>query len=101
MEELIVIGFAPVPGAWYMSILYGPPQNSDELPLQGILHPEKPSGAGPPPPENELPQSLESVRHTRGWLMGKGERTALFSIFHTSVFLVVLPTYSYTKSHCQ
>lgn len=61
VKELRVIGVAPVPGAWYISILYGPPQNSDELPLQGISHPEKPSGAGPPPPEKELPQSLNSA----------------------------------------
>ena len=52
---------APVPGAWYMSSRYGPPQNSDELPLQGISHPAKPSGAGPFPPAKELPQSLSSI----------------------------------------
>ncbi len=56
-------GFAPVPGAWYIFILYEPPQNSDELPLQSMLQPENPSGAGPPPPEKELPQSLESISH--------------------------------------
>lgn len=55
--ELGVTGIAPVPGAWYMSSRYGPPQNSDELPLQGISHPAKPSGARPFPPEKELPQS--------------------------------------------
>ena len=64
VEELGRTGFAPVPGAWYISSLYGPPQNSDELPLQGILHPEKPSGARPLPPAKELPQSVESISYT-------------------------------------
>ena len=54
------IGCAPVPGAWYISSLYGPPQNSDELPLQSMLQPERPSGAGPFPPKKELPQSSPS-----------------------------------------
>ena len=63
VEELMRIGFAPVPGAWYISSLFEPPQNSDELPLQGMLHPVKPSGAGPPPPVKEFPQSLESISH--------------------------------------
>ena len=56
-EELELIGCAPVPGAWYISSLYGPPQNSDELPLQSMLQPERPSGAGPFPPKKELPQT--------------------------------------------
>jgi hypothetical protein len=29
--------------------LFDPPQVSSEFPLQGILHPAEPSGAGPPP----------------------------------------------------
>lgn len=45
----------------YKSSLFGPPQNSDRLPLQGILHPVKPSGAGPPPLEKTLPQSIKHV----------------------------------------
>ena len=61
LDELILTGTAPVPGAWYMSSLYGPPQNSDEFPLQTILQPETPSGAGPPPPVKELAQSWRSV----------------------------------------
>jgi hypothetical protein len=43
----------------YKSSLFGPPQNSDRFPLQGILHPVKPSGAGPPPLEKTLPQSIK------------------------------------------
>ena len=52
---------APVPGAWYISSRFGPPQYSDELPLQGISQPVKPSGAGPPPPVKVLPQSLVDI----------------------------------------
>jgi hypothetical protein len=58
----------------YRSSLFGPPQNSDRLPLQGILHPVKPSGAGPPPLEKTLPQSMkqEILRIIRKMhLMGK------------------------------
>ena len=65
-DELEVTGTAPVPGAWYMSSLYGPPQNSDEFPLQTILQPETPSGAGPPPPVKELAQSWRSVSMVLG-----------------------------------
>jgi hypothetical protein len=43
----------------YKSSLFGPPQYSDWLPLQGILHPVKLSGAGPPPLEKTLPQSIK------------------------------------------
>jgi hypothetical protein len=43
----------------YKSSLFGPPQNSDRLPLQGILHPVKPSGAGVPPLEKTFPQSIK------------------------------------------
>lgn len=60
-EELLLTGTAPVPGAWYISSLYGPPQNSDEFPLQTMLQPETPSGAGPPPPVKALAQSWRSV----------------------------------------
>ena len=63
---------APVPGAWYMSSLYGPPQNSDELPLQGISHPANPSGARPFPPPKELPQSLSSISYVFWMVNGKG-----------------------------
>jgi hypothetical protein len=45
----------------YKSSLFAPPQYSDWLPLQGILHPVKPSGAGPPPLEKTLPQSIKHV----------------------------------------
>jgi hypothetical protein len=45
----------------YKSSLFGPPQNSDRLPLQGMLHPVKPSGAGPPPLEKTLPQSIKYI----------------------------------------
>ena len=70
-EELELIGCAPVPGAWYISSLYGPPQNSDELPLQSMLQPERPSGAGPFPPKKELPQSSLSLALflDSGWQM--------------------------------
>ena len=54
-----------------MSSLYGPPQNSDEFPLQTILQPETPSGAGPPPPVIELAQSRRSVSMVLGgWMAG-------------------------------
>ena len=43
----------------YTSNLPGPPQYSDVLPLQSMLHPVKPSAAGPPPLENTLPQSIK------------------------------------------
>ena len=36
--------------------LFGPPQVSSAFPLQGILHPAEPSGAGPPPFWSALPQ---------------------------------------------
>jgi len=45
----------------YKSSLFAPPQYSDWLPLQGILQPVKPSGAGPPPLEKTLPQSIKQV----------------------------------------
>lgn len=45
----------------YKSSLLGPPQNSERLPLQGILHPVKPSGAGPPPLEKTFPQSIKQA----------------------------------------
>ena len=45
----------------YKSSLFGPPQNSDRLPLQGILHPANPSAAGPPPLEKTLPQSIKHI----------------------------------------
>ena len=65
-DELMLTGTAPVPGAWYISSLYGPPQNSDEFPLQTILQPETPSGAGPPPPVKELAQSWRSISMVLG-----------------------------------
>ena len=85
VEELILIDCAPVPGAWYTSSLYDPPQYSEELPLQGMLHPENPSGAGPPPPEKELPQSSGSVSIASSWMTGRGMRTALSCIFYSSI----------------
>lgn len=57
--ELLLVGDLTAPSPeLYISSRLGPPQYSDELPLQGILHPDSPSGAGPPPPLNELPQSI-------------------------------------------
>jgi len=40
----------------YMSSLFGPPQNSLELPLQVMSHSRLPSTAGPPPYMSWLPQ---------------------------------------------
>ena len=56
-----LIGIAPVPGAWYIFSRYEPPQNSDELPAHCILQPEKPSGAGAPPPVIVLAQSSWTI----------------------------------------
>jgi hypothetical protein len=42
----------------YTSSLLGPPQYSEALPAQIMLHPVDPSGAGPPPLEKTLPQSV-------------------------------------------
>jgi len=41
----------------YRSNLFDPPQNSEKLPLQSILHPVIPSGANSPPFWIESPQS--------------------------------------------
>jgi hypothetical protein len=41
---------------WNMVSLHEPPQISSALPRQAMLHPALPSGAGPPPFWNELPQ---------------------------------------------
>ena len=46
----------------YMLMRLDPPQYSEELPLQTMLHPEAPSGAGVLPFEIALPQSFKSVR---------------------------------------
>jgi hypothetical protein len=40
----------------YIVNLFGPPQISAALPLQGMLHNVSPSGAGPPPLFRALPQ---------------------------------------------
>lgn len=37
-----------------------PPQNSDELPTQTMLHPE--AAAGTPPLEKPVPQSVQATR---------------------------------------
>jgi hypothetical protein len=41
---------------WNTVSLHEPPQISAALPRQAMLHPALPSGAGPPPFWNELPQ---------------------------------------------
>jgi hypothetical protein len=41
---------------WNTVSLHEPPQVSPALPRQAMLHPALPSGAGPPPFWNELPQ---------------------------------------------
>jgi hypothetical protein len=71
----------------YKSSLFGPPQNSDWLPLQGILHNAKPSGAGPPPLEKTLPQSI--LRIIKRWIAwadawGGEKHTALCGVFNSS-----------------
>jgi hypothetical protein len=59
--EVVVVEVVIVPPRLYVFNLFDPPQYSDELPLQGMLQPVKPSGAGPPPLENTLPQSIKKV----------------------------------------
>ncbi len=90
-EELLLIGCAPVPGAWYIFNLYDPPQNSDELPLQGILQPEKPSGAGAPPPVKELAQSLWSISVILGDWTASGYAQHSFAYSNPAYFWLFCP----------
>ena len=59
-EETTLIAFLKL----YTSSLFGPPQYSDELPLQAMLHPESPSEAGAPPLLIVLPQTESQVSAT-------------------------------------
>jgi hypothetical protein len=98
-EAVVVVLEATAPNL-YMSSLFGPPQYSDELPLQGILHPVKPSGAGPPPLEKALPQSMNKGRLERhdG---SRREHTALPSVFDTCKDIARRIACGCTKSHGQ